>query len=313
MTMLLEREPDIEQELVIEQEPPAPPATLLDGRALAAELRAKAAATVAELKAAHGAIPGLTVLIVGDDPASRGYLRMIQKTCAAVDLPMDLIQLPATATRGVIQAEVARLNVLPSVAGVLVQMPLPPPLGPEVVSEVLDPAKDVDGIHPENAGRLTLGYSGLDYFVPPTPQAGLALLARYGIPLQGKTALVIGRSPVVGRPLVHMLQAANATVILTHSYTPTAVLRRLIAEADVVASAVGKPDLVRGAWLRPGAVVLDFGVSVIDGVMRGDVEFAAAREVASAITHVPGGIGPVTNLMLVQNTLKAARRMLRSA
>ncbi len=289
--------------------PPAG-ALILDGRALAAELRAQAATIVADLKRQYRVLPGLAVVLVGDDPASRGYLRMIRKTCHTVDLPVELIELPVRATRSLIQAEVARLNVLHSVAGVIVQMPLPPPHGPETVSEVLDPAKDVDGIHPENAGRLTLGYSGLDYFVPPTPQAGLALLARHGISLAGKTALVIGRSAVVGRPLGQMLQAANATVILAHSYTPPAVLHRLLAEADVVACAVGKPGFVRGAWLKPGAVVLDFGAGVIDGVMHGDVEFATAQQVAGAITPVPGGIGPVTNLMLVLNTIKAARRML---
>ncbi|MDQ2808964.1 MAG: bifunctional 5,10-methylenetetrahydrofolate dehydrogenase/5,10-methenyltetrahydrofolate cyclohydrolase [Chloroflexota bacterium] len=289
---------------------PSDGALILDGRALAAELRVKAATEVADLKRRFRVLPGLAVVMVGDDPASHGYLRMIRKTCQAVDLPLELIELPAHATRSLIQAEVARLNVLHSVAGVIVQMPLPPPHGPETVSAVLDPAKDVDGIHPENAGRLTLGYSGLDYFVPPTPQAGLALLARHNIALAGKTALVIGRSAVVGRPLGQMLQAANATVILTHSYTPPAVLRRLLGEADVVACAVGKPDFVRGAWLKPGAVVLDFGAGVVDGVMCGDVEFATARHVAGVITPVPGGIGPVTNLMLVQNTIKAARRML---
>ncbi|HUS14074.1 MAG TPA: bifunctional 5,10-methylenetetrahydrofolate dehydrogenase/5,10-methenyltetrahydrofolate cyclohydrolase [Chloroflexia bacterium] len=285
-------------------------ARLLDGRALAAEMRTEAAAAVTALKARHPVLPGLAVVLVGDDPASRGYLRMILKTCGTVGLPAQLIELPAAATRGMLQAEIARLNVLPEVGGVIVQMPLPPPLGPEAVSEVLDPAKDVDGIHPENAGRLTLGYTGLDYFVPPTPQAGLALLRRHGIGVSGTAALVIGRSGVVGRPLAQLLQAANATVTLAHSYTPPALLRRLLAESDLVASAVGKPGLVRGADLKPGAVVLDFGVSMVDGSMRGDVDFDTARQVAFAITPVPGGIGPVTNLLLVQNTLKAIRRLL---
>ncbi|HMA35183.1 MAG TPA: bifunctional 5,10-methylenetetrahydrofolate dehydrogenase/5,10-methenyltetrahydrofolate cyclohydrolase, partial [Chloroflexia bacterium] len=281
---------------------PAAGAVILDGRALAMTLRAEAATVIAALRTRHPVLPGLAVVIVGADPASRGYLTMILKTCAAVDLPVQLIELPATASRGLIQAEIARLNVLPEIAGVIVQMPLPPPLGPETVSEVLDPAKDIDGIHPENAGRLALGYAGLDYFVPPTPQAGLALLRQHNISLAGKSAVVLGRSPVVGRPLTLLLLAANATVTAAHSYTPPAVLRQQIAAADVVASAVGKPGLVRGEMLKPGAVVLDFGVSVVDGVMRGDVDFAAARAVAAAITPVPGGIGPVTTLMLVRNT-----------
>lgn len=235
---------------------------------------------------------------------------MIMKTFAAVGLPAQRIELPERTTRGVLQAEVSRLNVLPEVAGVLVQMPLPAPLGPETVSEVLDPGKDVDGIHPVNAGRLTLGYSGMEFFSPPTPAAGMALLRRYNIPLAGKTALVLGRSPVVGRPLSFLLMAANATVTTAHSYTPPAALRRLLAEADLVASAVGKAGFIRGDMLKPGGVVLDFGAAVVDGVMRGDVEFASACAVASAITPVPGGIGPVTNMMLVQNTLKAVRRQL---
>jgi methylenetetrahydrofolate dehydrogenase (NADP+) / methenyltetrahydrofolate cyclohydrolase len=235
---------------------------------------------------------------------------MIMKTFAAVGLPAQQIELPERTPRGVLQAEVARLNVLPEVAGVLVQMPLPPPLGPETVSEALDAGKDVDGIHPLNAGRLTLGYSGLDFFSPPTPAAGMSLLRRYNIPLAGKTALVLGRSPVVGRPLSFLLMAANATVTTAHSYTPPGALRRLLADADLVASAVGKAGFIRGDMLKPGAVVLDFGAAVVDGAMRGDVDFASVAAVASAVTPVPGGIGPVTNMMLVQNTLKAVRRQL---
>lgn len=285
-------------------------ARILDGRALAAELRTTTATQVADLKTRHPILPGLAVLLVGDDPASRGYLRQILKTAAAVGLPAHLVELPGSATRGMVQAEIARLNVLPEIAGVIVQMPLPPPLGPETVSAVLDPAKDVDGIHPVNAGRLALSYSGMNYFVPSTPQAGLTLLRHHRIGLAGKSVLVIGRSAVVGRPLALMLLALNATVTIAHSHTPSAELHRLLAAADVVATAVGRPNLVRGELLKPGAVVLDFGVTVINGAMHGDVDFESAKAVASAITPVPGGVGPVTNLMLMQNTLKAIRRVL---
>ncbi len=297
------------QQLVSEN-PAATGARILDGRALATELRAAAAAEIAALQARHRVLPGLTVVLVGADPASLGYIRMILKTCAGIGLPAQLIELPATTTRGVLQSELARLNVLPEVAGVIVQMPLPPPLGPEHVSAVLDPAKDVDGIHPENAGRLALGYTGLDFFAPPTPQAGMALLRRQPIRVSGKSAVVIGRSPVVGRPLALMLLQENATVTTAHSHTPPEVLRRLLGDADIVASAVGRPNLVRGDMLKPGATVLDFGVSIVDGAMVGDVDFASAREVAGAITPVPGGIGPVTNVMLVRNTIKAIRHQL---
>jgi methylenetetrahydrofolate dehydrogenase (NADP+)/methenyltetrahydrofolate cyclohydrolase len=287
------------------------PALLLDGRAVAATLRAEVQAQIAELRTRHPVLPGLAVLVVGDDPASRSYLNMILKTCRTVDLPAELFELPATATRQMIQAEITYLNGQPSFAGIIVQMPLPEPMLPDVVTEVLDPAKDVDGIHPENAGRLALGYPGQHYFQPATPLAGMELLRRYQIPVNGKRALVIGRSAVVGKPLAMMLLAANATVTVAHSRTPPAILRALTAESDIVATAVGQPGLLTGEMLKPGAVVLDFGVSVVNGALVGDADPASVPQVAGAYTPVPGGIGPITNLMLVQNTLKAARKLLR--
>jgi methylenetetrahydrofolate dehydrogenase (NADP+)/methenyltetrahydrofolate cyclohydrolase len=268
-------------------------------------------AQIADLRTRHPVLPGLAVLMVGDDAASRSYLNMILKTCRTVGLPAELFELPATATRQMIQAEITYLNGLPSFAGIIVQMPLPPPMLPDVVTEVLDPAKDIDGIHPENAGRLALGYTGLDYFQPATPQAGMELLRRYNIPISGRRALVIGRTAVVGKPLALMLLAANATVTIAHSRTPPATLRVLTAESDIVAPAVGQPGLLTGEMLKPGAVVLDFGVSVVDGTLVGDADPASVPRVAGAYTPVPGGIGPITNLMLVQNTLKAARKLLR--
>jgi methylenetetrahydrofolate dehydrogenase (NADP+)/methenyltetrahydrofolate cyclohydrolase len=287
------------------------PALILDGRAVATTLRAEVQAQIAELRTRHPVLPGLAVLVVGNDPASRSYLNMIIKTCGTVGLPVELFELPATATRQMIQAEITYLNGLPSFAGIIVQMPLPEPMQADVVTEVLDPAKDVDGIHPENAGRLALGYPGLNYFQPATPLAGMELLRRYNIPLSGKRALVIGRSAVVGKPLAQMHLSANATVTVAHSRTPPAVLRTLAAESDIVAAAVGQPGLVTGDMLQPGAVVLDFGVSVVDGVLVGDADPTTVPQVAGAYTPVPGGIGPITNLMLVQNTLKAVRKLLR--
>jgi methylenetetrahydrofolate dehydrogenase (NADP+)/methenyltetrahydrofolate cyclohydrolase len=286
-------------------------ARLLDGRALATTLRAEVKARIDDLYTRHPVLPGLAILMVGDDPASRSYLNAIRRTCAGVGLPAELFELPATAGRRMIQSEIEYLNGLPSIAGIITQMPLPEPMGPDVVTDVLDPAKDIDGIHPQNVGRMTLGYTNQDFFQPATPLAGMEILRRYEIPVGGKRALVIGRSAVVGKPLAQMLLAANATVTIAHSRTPTATLRALAAESDIVASAVGKPGLVTGDMLRPGAVVLDFGVSVVDGALVGDVDAASVAPVASAYTPVPGGIGPITNLMLVQNTLKAVRRLLR--
>jgi methylenetetrahydrofolate dehydrogenase (NADP+)/methenyltetrahydrofolate cyclohydrolase len=284
---------------------------ILDGRAVAATLRAEVQAQVAELQTRHPVLPGLAVLVVGNDPASRSYLNMILKTCRTVGLPAELFELPATATRQMIQAEITYLNGQPSFAGIIVQMPLPEPMQPDVVTEVLDPAKDIDGIHPQNAGRLALGYPARDFFQPATPLAGMELLRRYDIPVSGKRALVIGRSAVVGKPLALMLLAANATVTIAHSRTPPAVLRTLTAGSDIVATAVGQPGLLAGEMLKPGAVVLDFGVSVVDGALVGDADPVSVPRVAGAVTPVPGGIGPITNLMLVQNTLKAARKLLR--
>lgn len=293
---------------------PSPPhhqALILDGRAVATTLRAEVQAQIADLLTRHPVLPGLAVLIVGDDPASRSYLNVILKTCHTVGLPAELFELPATATRQMIQAEITYLNGLPSVAGIIVQMPLPEPMLSDVVTEVLDPAKDVDGIHPENAGRLALGYADREYFQPATPLAGMELLRRYKIAVSGQRALVIGRSAVVGKPLALLLLAANATVTVAHSRTPPAILRALAAESDIVATAVGQPGLLIGDMLKPGAVVLDFGVSVVDGALVGDADPVSVPQVAGAYTPVPGGIGPITTLLLVQNTLKAVRKLLR--
>ena len=291
---------------------PAPsPALILEGRSVAVALRAEVKARIEDLKTRHPVLPGLAIVVAGDDPASRSYLNQILKTCAGVGLPAELFELPATAGRQVIQAEISYLNGLPSVAGIIVQQPLPEPMGPDVVTDVLDPAKDIDGIHPRNIGGLALGYTALDFFQPATPLAGMEILSRYEIPLRGKHALVIGRSAIVGKPLALLLLAANATVTIAHSRTPPDMLRALAREADIVAAAVGKPGLVTGDMLKPGAVVLDFGVSVVDGALVGDADAASVARVAGAYTPVPGGIGPVTNLMLVQNTLRSVRRMLR--
>jgi methylenetetrahydrofolate dehydrogenase (NADP+)/methenyltetrahydrofolate cyclohydrolase len=280
-------------------------ALILDGRLVAREIRRRAAEEITPLIARFRILPGLGVVRVGEDPASVSYARRIQESFASVGVPVSIITLPANASRTMLQAELSRLNVLPEIAGILVQMPLPPHIGLDAVIEVLDPAKDVDGIHPVNIGRLSLG---LDCFVPATPAGGMALLDYYKIPVEGRQAVVVGRSSVVGKPLAQLLLARDATVTIAHSRTPN--LDELLAQADIVASATGKPGLIKGAMIKHGAVVLDFGTAVVNGRITGDVDFAGAVERAGAITPVPGGTGPMTNAMLLSNTIKAIRKHL---
>jgi methylenetetrahydrofolate dehydrogenase (NADP+)/methenyltetrahydrofolate cyclohydrolase len=278
---------------------------LLSGREVAKEIRQQCAGEVAALKSRYGILPGLAVLRVGQDPASLNYAERITKAFGNAGLSVTEIELPAIASRALVQAEINRLNVLHEIAGIIVQMPLPDRMGLDTVIDVLDPQKDVDGIHPVNIGRLTLG---LDCYVPATPAGGMAILDHYGISLDGKNVLVIGRSGVVGRPLSQLMLARNATVTIAHSHTRN--LPELIAEADVVATAIGKPKFVRGGNLGAGAVVLDFGAAEVDGKMTGDVDPDGAMGRVAAMTPVPGGTGPVTNAMLLKNTIKAIRRAL---
>jgi len=268
-------------------------------------MRQKFAEEVAALKATHAVVPGLAVVRVGQDPASVSYARRIVQGFGAVGLQATVFELPAAATRSMLHGELARLNYLPEFAAVMVQWPLPQHLGWDAVIDDLDPMKDVDGSHPENIGKLSLG---LDCYVPATPSGGLALLDYYKIPIEGKRAVVVGRSGIVGRPMAHLMLVRNATVTVAHSRTRD--LASVVREADIVAVATGKPGLITGAMLKPGAVVVDFGASMIDGRMCGDVDFQSALPVVSAITPVPGGTGPMTNAMLIRNTLKAIHRSL---
>lgn len=278
---------------------------LLTGREVAKLIRQQCADELALLTSRYGILPGLAVVRVGKDPASINYAERITKAFGNAGLSVTEIELPESASRAMLQAEISRLNVLHEIAGIIVQMPLPDRMGMDTIIDVLDPQKDVDGIHPVNIGRLTLG---LDCFVPATPAGGMAILDHYGIPLEGRNALVIGRSGVVGRPLSQLMLARNATVTIAHSRTRN--LPELIASADVVATAIGKPGFVRGASLREGTVVLDFGASDVDGKMTGDVNPEGAMGRVAAITPVPGGTGPVTNAMLLKNTIKAIKRAL---
>jgi methylenetetrahydrofolate dehydrogenase (NADP+) / methenyltetrahydrofolate cyclohydrolase len=285
-------------------------ATILDGRALAKELAAEMRAECAELTATLGFAPILAVVVVGDDPASRAYIGSIEKACGRVGIEFRLVDLPASTDELALRQELVALNRQREVCGVLVQAPLPPHLSPRAVAETLAPEKDVDGITPANFGRLALG---LPHLPPNTPAGGMELLRRYGIPLAGRRAVVVGRSNVVGKPMALLLLREDATVTVCHSRTPD--LAAATRQADLVVVGAGKPGLITGAMLKPGAVVVDFGINFPDGPdgrMTGDVDFESATAVAGAITPVPGGTGPVTNMMLLRNTLTAARALAAS-
>jgi methylenetetrahydrofolate dehydrogenase (NADP+)/methenyltetrahydrofolate cyclohydrolase len=278
-------------------------AVSIDGKASAARLRAEVAGAAGELRA-RGVVPGLAVVLVGDDPASAIYVR--NKTRAGREAGVDVHdhKLPASTTQAELAALIDRLNRDPAIDGILVQMPLPAPLDGEAVIRALDPDKDVDGLHPTNLGLLA---QGRPRFVPCTPSGLMRLLREVGAELAGARAAVVGRSLLVGKPIALLLANANATVTLCHSRTRE--LADEVRRADIVVAAVGRPELVRGDWIKPGAIVLDVGMNRMpDGKLLGDVEFAAAAERARAITPVPGGVGPMTIACLLENTVASARR-----
>jgi methylenetetrahydrofolate dehydrogenase (NADP+)/methenyltetrahydrofolate cyclohydrolase len=275
-------------------------ARLIDGRAIAANLRAEIAARVGALAFR----PGLAVVLVGDDPASAVYVRSKDRTAEAAGFEVRTIRLPADLPEASLLAEVAHLNADPAIDGILVQLPLPPQIRPDAVIEAIDPAKDVDGFHPYNAGLLASGRPAL---VPCTPLGSMRLLAAAGVPTAGARALVLGRSGIVGRPMAALLLAADATVTVAHSRTKD--LPAECRRADILIAAVGRPEMVRGDWIAPGATVIDVGINRLpDGRLVGDVAFAECAEVAGAITPVPGGVGPMTIACLLENTLTAALR-----
>jgi methylenetetrahydrofolate dehydrogenase (NADP+) / methenyltetrahydrofolate cyclohydrolase len=282
-------------------------ATILDGRAVAEQLRAELRAECEELTAALGASPVLAVVIVGDDPASRSYLNSIKRTCGRIGIECRPIALTGTISEAALCAAVVALNRDYTVSGVLITLPLPAHLSAAAVAETLAPDKDIDGITPTNAGRLALG---MPAFAPNTPSGGMEMLRRYNIPIAGKHAVVVGRSGVVGKPMAFLLLQEDATVTICHRRTPD--LAAVVRRADIVVTGAGRAHLIDGAMLQPGAVVVDFGINFPDwseGKMVGDVDFASAVPVAGAITPVPGGTGPVTNMMLMRNTLVAARAL----
>lgn len=279
-------------------------AKILDGRALAKELREELRTEVAAFTRDHKYAPLLAVVQVQGDAASDRYVRSIRKICDAVGFAFRLEQLPADGSQVELEASISMVSLDANVHGVLIQMPLPPHLSAEQAVMHLDYRKDVDGIHPMSAGLLAQGRAAL---VPNTPAGGMELLRRYNIDIAGRHAAIIGRSAVVGRPMAALLLNANVTVTICHSRTSD--LGAILHTCDLVVTAVGRPGLITGSMLRPGTVVVDFGINLLpDGTMAGDVDFASAVEVASAITPVPGGTGPVTNVMLLRSVLIAARK-----
>lgn len=281
-------------------------ARIIDGKIIAAELRERVAGEVARVQRDHGLTPGLAVVLVGADPASEVYVRSKHKQTQAAGMASFEHRLPADVKQADLLALVARLNADPTVHGILVQLPLPKGLDTDAVVNAIDPAKDVDGLHPNNAGRLA---GGLPALSPCTPLGCIILTKSVHPSLEGMNAIVIGRSNLVGRPLVQLLLNENATVTIAHSRSRD--LAKLCAQADLVYAAVGRPEMVRGDWIKPGATVIDVGINRLpgeDGKTRlvGDVAYAEALEVAGAITPVPGGVGQMTVACLLVNTLRAA-------
>jgi methylenetetrahydrofolate dehydrogenase (NADP+)/methenyltetrahydrofolate cyclohydrolase len=284
-------------------------ARLIDGKAIAAGLCAEVAEEVAALKAA-GIQPGLAVVLVGEDPASRVYVRNKVSQTAEVGMASFEHRMPDTVSQAELLALISRLNADGAVHGILVQLPLPKHIDERTVLRAIDPAKDVDGFHPVNAGLLSIGEAAP---VPCTPLGAMMLIRSVRVDLAGANAVVIGRSNIVGKPMAQLLLAADCTVTIAHSRTQG--LAELCREADILIAAVGRPGMVKGDWIKPGAVVIDIGINRMasaDGKSRlvGDVDFAAAAERAGAITPVPGGAGPMTIACLLRNTLHAARNML---
>ena len=281
-------------------------ARLLDGRALAARVRAQVAAEIRQLEAQVGRRPGLAVLLVGDDAASAVYVRNKRRACEEVGIRSWVYHLPAQTSPSELADRIDQLNARDDVHGILLQLPLPAGLEAAAFLDRIDPRKDVDGFHPVNVGRLAVGRP---YLVPCTPAGILALIDEAGVNLAGARAVVVGRSAVVGKPVALLLLARDATVTLCHSRTRD--LAGLCRQADVLVVAAGRPRLVQADWIRPGAVVVDVGINRLpDGTLVGDVDQPAAARVAGALTPVPGGVGPMTVAMLMRNTLLAFRAQL---
>ncbi len=278
-------------------------AQILDGKAIAKELRATVRDEVQALTAVGHRPPGLAVVLVGDDPASQVYVHNKEKACREAGFHSRLVHLPADTSEDRLLALIDELNHDRKIDGILVQLPLPDHIDPETVIERILPTKDVDGFHPYNMGRLALRIPQLR---PCTPKGVMTLLEWTGVQLEGLDAVIIGQSNIVGRPMALELLMARCTITVCHSRTKD--LAEKVRNADLVVAAVGRPNFVRGEWIKPGAIVIDVGINRLeDGSLCGDVDFEAAKEVASWITPVPGGVGPMTVASLLENTLQAAK------
>ena len=292
-------------------------ATILDGRSLAKTMRAELNDEVAEFKQRYGSTPTIAVVRAGEDPASVSYAGAIERAFGNRGMGFSLHALPDTASQKEIVAVVAGLNADPDVHGIMVQEPLPKGIDEAAVKAALSPDKDVDGVTAINVGRLTMAApsgrpSGVGpFFAPATPSGGMEILRRYGVELRGKQAVVVGRSTIVGKPMALLMLRDNATVTVCHSRT--ADLAAVCRTGDILCAAVGRAQMIKSDWIKSGAVVIDFGVNfTAEGKMVGDVDFEAVKEVAGMITPVPGGTGPMTNVMLMKNVLEAARRQVGS-
>ncbi|MBN2393163.1 MAG: bifunctional 5,10-methylenetetrahydrofolate dehydrogenase/5,10-methenyltetrahydrofolate cyclohydrolase [Anaerolineae bacterium] len=285
-------------------------ATILDGRELAKTLGKQIEKDVSRLKEQHGVTPTVAVVRAGEDQASISYARVLKKSFVRHGMDLQLHILPEATTQNEVIALIGKLNSDTGVHGILVQEPLLKGLDEVAIKAALSPDKDVDGVHPINAGRLTqaapVGRASNDtpFFVPATPAGGLEILKQYHVKLEGKRAVVAGRSSIVGKPMALLLLRENATVAICHSRTKD--LADVCHSADILCSAVGRARFIKGEWIKPGAVVIDFGINFVDDAMCGDVDFEAAVKVAGMITPVPGGTGPMTSIMLMRNTIKAA-------
>ncbi len=275
--------------------------TIIDGKAISAQIREELKKDVIALKA-QGITPGLAVILVGDDPASAVYVRNKARACDELGMYSVVHTLPAETTKEELIALVHECNADEALHGILVQLPLPGHLDALEILREVDPNKDVDGLHVVTAGRLLVGERG---FIPCTPKGVIRLIKSTGTEISGKRAVVVGRSNMVGKPVSLLLMNENATVTMCHSRTKD--LAKVCAEADILVAAIGKPEIITGAFVKPGAVVIDVGTTKVDGKLKGDVLFEEAAKKASFITPVPGGVGPMTITMLMENTIEAAR------